>query len=188
MGGQTFIWITETERIDNTGGNGYGLLEMILSPQNLNKAYLAVKKNKGAGGIDKMEVEELGDYLRDHKHQLTGSILQGKYRPNPVRRVEIPKEGGKRRMLGIPTVVDRVIQQAIFQELGKLYEPQFSDNSYGFRPKRSAHQALQRSNQMITEGYHHAVDMDLEKFFDTVSHSRLIEILSRTVKDGRVLS
>ena len=91
-------------------------------------------------------------------------------------------------MLGIPTVVDRVIQQAIFQELGKLYEPQFSDNSYGFRPKRSAHQALQRSKQMVTDGYHYAVDMDLEKFFDRVSHSRLIEILSRTIKDGRVLS
>ena len=109
VGGQTFIWITETESIDNTEGKGYGLLEMILSPQNLNKAYLAVKKNKGAGGIDKMEVKELGDYLRNHKHQLIVSILQGKYRPNPVRRVEIPKEGGKKRMLGIPTVVDRVI-------------------------------------------------------------------------------
>ncbi|GAB1403794.1 hypothetical protein MASR1M74_09720 [Lentimicrobium sp.] len=116
VGGQTFIWITETESIDNTEGKGYGLLEMILSPQNLNKAYLAVKKNKGAGGIDKMEVGELSDYLRNHKHQLIFSILQGKYRPNPVRRVEIPKEGGKKRMLGIPTVVDRVIQQAIFQE------------------------------------------------------------------------
>ena len=188
VGGQTFMWITETGSIDNTDGKGYGLLEMILSPQNLNKAYLAVKNNKGAGGIDKMEVEELGDYLRNHKHQLIESILQGRYRPNPVRRVEIPKEGGKRRMLGIPTVVDRVIQQAIFQELGKLYEPQFSDNSYGFRPKRSAHQALQRSKQMVTDGYHYAVDMDLEKFFDRVSHSRLIEILSRTIKDGRVLS
>ena len=188
VGGQTFIWITETENIDNTEGKGYGQLEMILSPQNLNKAYLAVKKNKGAGGIDQMEVEELGDYLRAHKHQLIDSILQGKYRPNPVRRVEIPKDGGKRRMLGIPTVVDRVIQQAIFQELSKLYEPQFSDNSYGFRPKRSTHQALERSKKMITDGYHYAVDMDLEKFFDTVNHSRLIEILSRTVKDGRVLS
>ncbi len=188
VGGQTFMWITETENIDNTGGKEYGLLEIILSPQNLNTAYLAVKKNKGSGGIDKMEVEELGDYLRNHKHGLIVSILQGKYRPNPVRRVEIPKDGGKKRMLGIPTVVDRVIQQAIFQELSKLYEPQFSDNSYGFRPKRSAHQALERSKQLITEGYHYAVDMDLEKFFDTVNHSHLIEILSRTVKDGRVLS
>lgn len=188
VGGQTFIWITETENIDNTEGKGYGLLEMILSPQNLNKAYLSVKKNKGAGGIDKMEVKELGDYLRNHKYQLIGSILQGTYRPNPVRRVEIPKDGGKKRMLGIPTVVDRVIQQAIFQELSKLYEPQFSDNSYGFRPKRSAHQALERSKQLITEGYHYAVDMDLEKFFDTVNHSRLIEILSRTIEEGRVLS
>lgn len=188
VGGQTFIWITETESIDNTDGNGYGLLEMILSPQNLNKAYLAVKKNKGAGGIDKMEVKELGDYLRNHKYELIDSIQHGKYRPNPVRRIEIPKEGGKKRMLGIPTVVDRVIQQAIFQELSKLYEPQFSDNSYGFRPKRSTHQALLRSKQLITEGYHYAVDMDIEKFFDTVNHSRLIEILSRTIKDGRVLS
>ena len=188
VGGQTFIWISKTESIDNVDGKEYGLLEMILSPDNLNKAYLSVKRNKGAGGIDKMEVNELGDYLRNHKDQLIVSILQGKYRPNAVRRVEIPKDGGKSRMLGIPTLVDRVIQQAIFQELSKLYEPHFSDNSYGFRPKRSAHQALIRSKQFISEGYHYAVDMDLEKFFDTVNHSRLIEILSRTVKDNRVLS
>lgn len=188
VGGQTFIWITENNRIDNTNQNGYGLLEMILSPSNLNKAYQSVKRNKGTGGVDKMEVKSLGGYLVQHKDSLINDILKGNYRPNPVRRVEIPKDGGKKRSLGIPTVVDRVFQQAISQELSKLYEPQFSDYSYGFRPRRSAHKALKQCREYITEGYGYAVDMDLEKFFDTVNHSKLMEILSRTVKDGRVLS
>jgi group II intron reverse transcriptase/maturase len=188
VGVQTFIWITEKDTIDDLSPERYGLLEKILSPNNLNKAYLSVKRNKGAGGVDKMSVEELGNYLVAHKAELIGNILLGKYRPNPVRRVEIPKEGGKKRMLGIPTVVDRVIQQAISQELTKLYEPQFSAYSYGFRPKRNAHQALKQCKKYITDGYSYAVDMDLEKFFDTVCHSKLMEILSRTIKDGRVLS
>src|SRR5699024_1776475 len=142
VGRQTYIWITETDDINKSRPDKYGLLEMILSPTNLNQAYLSVKRNKGAGGIDKMEVEQLGDYLSKHKDDLINSILNGSYRPNPVRRVEIPKENGKKRKLGIPTVVDRVIQQAISQIVGKLYEPQFSAYSYGFRPGRSAHQAL----------------------------------------------
>jgi len=135
-----------------------------------------------------MEVESLRDYLVEHKDGLIQSILDGKYRPNPVRRVEIPKENGKKRSLGIPTVVDRVIQQAIAQVLSPIYEKQFSANSYGFRPGRNAHQALGRCRSYITEGYKYAVDMDLEKFFDTVNQSKLIEVLSRTVKDGRVVS
>lgn len=135
-----------------------------------------------------MEVESLLEYLVVHKEELIQCILDGTYRPNPVRRVEIPKENGKMRMLGIPKVVDRVVQQAIAQVLSPIYEKQFSPNSYGFRPQRSAHQALNQCKGHITDGYKYAVDMDLEKFFDTVNQSKLIEVLSRTIKDGRVIS
>ena len=137
----------------------YGLLEMILSPANLNKAYKQVKSNKGRGGVDGLgvEVEELLDYLLNHKDELLQSIIRGKYKPNPVRRVEIPKEGGKKRQLGLPTVVDRVIQQAIAQILSPIYEPLFSNNSYGFRPKRSANDALKQCQTYITAGYKYAV-------------------------------
>jgi len=185
-GGQTFIWMTENN-LTNANKPEYGLLEQILSPTNLNRAYKGVRSNRGSGGIDKMEVESLKDYLVDNKETLIQSILDGKYRPNPVRRVEISKEKGTRK-LGIPTVVDRVIQQAIAQVLSPTYERQFSENSYGFRPGRNAHQALNRCRDYITDGYIYAVDMDLEKFFDTVNQSKLIEVLSRTVKDGRVVS
>lgn len=181
------MWITENKLTDDDQ-LGYGMLEYTLSPPNLNAAYLQVKRNKGAGGVDKMEVESLKDYLVTHKDELITSILRGKYRPNPVRRVEIPKDNGQKRQLGIPTVVDRVVQQAIAQILTPLYEPQFSDHSYGFRPKRNAHQALKKCRDYITEGYGYAVDLDLEKFFDKVNHSKLIEVLSRTIKDGRVVS
>jgi group II intron reverse transcriptase/maturase len=187
VGGQTFLWITENNLTD-TNQLGDGLLELIVSPSNLNKAYLQVKRNKGSGGVDKMEVESLKDYLVTHKDKLIASILKGTYRPNPVRRVLIPKDNGQKRQLGIPTVIDRCIQQAVAQVLSPMYEPQFSDNSYGFRPRRNAHGALRKCQAYITEGYKYAVDLDLEKFFDTVNHSKLIEILSRTVKDGRVIS
>ena len=186
--GQTFMWITENNLIINDYRLGDGLLEHILSPSNLNAAYKRVRRNKGAGGVDKMEVESLKGYLVTNKDILIKSIQMGKYRPNPVRRVCIPKENGKQRQLGIPTVVDRVIQQSIAQKLTSIYEPQFSDSSYGFRPKRSAHQALRKCQDYITQGYIYAVDIDLERFFDTVNHSKLIEVLSRTIKDGRVVS
>jgi RNA-directed DNA polymerase len=187
VGGQTFMWITESNLTD-FNRLGYDMLEFILSPTNLNSAYKQVRRNKGAGGVDKMEVESLRDYLVANKADLITSILGGKYRPNPVRRVEIPKDNGQKRQLGIPTVVDRVIQQAIAQVLTPLYEPQFSNHSYGFRPKRNAHQALKKCRDYITAGYGYAVDLDLEKFFDKVNHSKLIEVLSRTVQDGRVVS
>lgn len=186
-GGQTYIRITENN-FTNTDKPSLGLLEQILSPSNVHKAYKRVKSNKGSGGIDKMEVESLREYLVANKDYLIESILDGTYCPNPVRRVEIPKDNGKKRMLGIPTVVDRVVQQAITQVLSPIYEKQFSSSSFGFRPKRNAHQALKQCKDYITEGYKYAVDMDLEKFFDTVNQSKLVEVLSRTVKDGRVIS
>ena len=166
-----------------------GLLEKILHRDNLNKAYKKVKSNKGSGGVDGMCVEELLTYLREHGKDLNQQILEGKYKPNPVRRVEIPKEEkGKYRKLGIPTVVDRVYQQAITQVLTPIFEKQFSENSYGFRPKRSAHDALKQCQRNANEGYVYVVDMDLEKFFDNVCQSKLIEVMSRTIKDGRVIS
>ena len=165
------------------------LMDKILHKDNLNKAYKKVKSNKGAGGVDGMNVDELLTYLRENQKQLIQKIKDRKYKPNPVRRVEIPKEEkGKVRKLGIPTVVDRVIQQAITQVLSPIYEEQFSNNSYGFRPKRGAHDALKQCQRNVNEGYVYVVDMDLEKFFDTVCQSKLIEILSRTIKDGRVIS
>ena len=180
--------ITENNLTSNNHQRGNGLLEQILSPSNLNAAFKQVRRNKGAGGVDRMDVGSLKDYLVREKEELITSIERGKYRPNPVRRVEIPKENGKRRELGIPTVVDRVIQQGIAQQLSLLYEREFSQHSYGFRPNRSAHQALCKCRDYITEGYVYAVDIDLERFFDTVNHSKLIEVLSRKIKDGRVVS
>ena len=149
----------------NTNKQTEGLLEQILSRGNLNLAYMQVKRNKGAGGIDGMQVDELLPFLRENQKELLQSLRDGKYRPKPVRRVEIPKENGKTRKLGIPTVVDRLIQQAICQILTPIFEKQFSDNSFGFRPKRSAHDALKRCQTNITDGYKYVVDLDLEKFF-----------------------
>lgn len=165
------------------------LLELILRKDNLNKAYKKVKSNKGKGGIDGMQADELLPYLKENQSEIIQKIREGKYKPNPVRRVEIPKEEkGKVRKLGIPTVVDRLIQQAITQELTPLFEPQFSRNSYGFRPGRSQHDALRACKENVDEGYEYVVSMDLEKFFDTVNHSRLIEVLAQTIEDGRVIS
>lgn len=165
------------------------LLERILQPGNLNKAYKKVKSNKGAGGVDGMNVDELLTFLKDNQRQLVQKLRDGKYKPTPVRRVEIPKETrGEIRKLGVPTVVDRVFQQAITQVLSPIYEEQFSENSYGFRPNRGAHDALKQCQQNVNDGYLYVVDMDLEKFFDTVCQSKLVEVLSRTIKDGRVIS
>ena len=165
------------------------LLKRIISRDNMNNAFLKVKSNRGVGGIDKMSVDELLPYLREHRLSLLQQIKDGKYKPNPVRRVEIPKEEkGKFRKLGIPTVVDRVVQQAIAQVLTPIYESQFSDASFGFRPGRGAHDALKACQKYANEGYVYVVDMDLEKFFDTVCQSKLIEVLSRSIKDGKVIS
>lgn len=165
------------------------LLEKILQTDNLNQAYKKVKSNKGAGGVDGMNVDELLAFLKDNQKQLIEQLKEGKYKPNPVRRVEIPKETkGEFRKLGVPTVVDRVFQQAITQVLSPIYEKQFSEYSYGFRHCRGAHDALKQCQTNVNDGYVYVVDMDLEKFFDTVCQSKLIEVLSRTIKDGRVIS
>ncbi len=186
-GVQTYIWITEDNVVEVPFDKEH-LLEYILSPSNLNKAYKCVVRNKGCGGADKMSCEQLLPWLRANKDTLIKSLMDGSYRPNPVRRVEIPKDNGKKRLLGIPTVVDRMVQQAINQVLTPIYEKQCSRNSYGFRPRRDCHGALRKAQSIITDGYKYVVDLDLERFFDTVSHSKLIEVLSRTIKDGRIVS
>src|SRR5574344_924794 len=159
VGGQTYIRITENN-ITNVDRPQHGLLEEILSPTNLNKAYRRVKGNNGACGMDGMGADELLTYLSSHKDEILESILRGKYRPKPVRRVEIPKDNGKKRQLGIPTVVDRMIQQAITQVLSPIYEHQFSQSSFGFRPNRSAHGALLQVCRYASEGYKYAVGID----------------------------
>jgi len=179
--------------IENNITNGFvvkdRLLEKIMDKENVRVALKRVISNKGSHGIDGMKVDELRAYLNGNWITLKQSVMDGKFRPNPARRVEILKEDGiKKRKLGIPTTVDRVIQQAIAQILSPMYEVQFSDSSYGFRPNRSAHQAIRKCQQYIQEGYNYAVDMDLEKYFDTINHSKLIEILSKIIKDGRVIS
>ena len=162
-------------------------LESILSKDNLNQAYKRVKANKGSPGIDGMTVEELLLYLKQEGEALRQRILAGEYNPRPVRRTEIPKPDGGVRQLGIPTVVDRFIQQAIAQELGKIFDFGFSDSSYGFRPQRGAHQAIMAARSYIEQGYCWTVDIDLEKFFDRVNHDKLMALVARKVKDKRVL-
>ena len=177
-----------TENDDTDAPTALDLMEKIANRDNLNAAYIRVRKNKGSGGVDKMEMAELLPYLKEHAMEIRQSLMDGSYRPYPVRGVEIPKDNGKKRRLNIPTLRDRVIQQAVLQQLTPRYEPQFVETSYGFRPGRSCHDALKKSQEYLNQGYVWTVDMDLEKFFDTVNQSKLIEILSRTIKDGRVIS
>lgn len=164
------------------------LLEKILDDRNLYNAYKQVYKNKGVSGVDGVTVEELGVYLFQHKEEIKEQIRNLKYKPSPVRRVEIPKENGKKRKLGIPTVVDRVIQQAIVQVINPLFEPQFSETSYGFRPNRSCEMAITKALEYFNDGYDWIVDIDLQAFFDNVNQDKLIGIIRRTIKDGRVVS
>ncbi len=163
------------------------MLERILSRDNLNLAYKKVKSNQGSSGIDGMTVKELLPFLRQQGENLRQRILAGEYNPQPVRRVEIPKPDGGVRQLGIPTVVDRLIQQAIAQELNKIFDSGFSGSSYGFRPGRSAHQAIMAARGYIEQGYQWTVDIDLEKFFDRVNHDKLMSLVACKVKDKRVL-
>lgn len=164
------------------------LLEKILDNNNLYNAYKQVYKNKGASGVDGVTVEELGIYMYQHKEEIKEQIRNLKYKPSPVRRVEIPKENGKKRKLGIPTVVDRVIQQAIVQVITPLFEPQFSETSYGFRPNRCCEMAVIKALEYFNDGYDWIIDIDLQAFFDNVNQDKLIGIIRRTIKDGRVVS
>ncbi len=164
------------------------LLEQILTRDNLNKAYKKVYQNKGTSGVDGITVEEVSEYLKENKDRILKQIRHRRYKPQPVRRVQIPKENGKKRNLGIPTVVDRIIQQAIVQVISPIFEKQFNDNSYGFRPGKRCEQAVIKALEYLNDGYDWIVDIDLEKFFDTVNQDKLITIIGRTIKDGDVVS
>ena len=164
------------------------LLEKILDRNNLNQAFKQVKRNKGAAGVDGMTVQELGAYMALNKEEIISQIRQRTYQPQPVLRVEIPKPNGGVRLLGIPTVKDRVIQQAIAQVLTPMFDRKFSEYSYGFRPNRYAEMAILQALEFLNEGYDWIVDIDLERFFDTVNHDRLMNLVSRTVDDGDVIS
>ena len=163
------------------------ILGKILNKDNLNRAYKRVKANKGAPGVDGMTIEEAFQWLKEHNHELTERIRKGHYTPSPVRRVEIPKPDGGVRKLGIPTVIDRIIQQAMSQQLIPIYEPKFSDGSFGYRPGRSAKDAVQKIKKYAEQGYARAVVLDLSKYFDTLNHELLVNILRRDVKDERVI-
>ena len=163
------------------------ILGKILNKDNLNRAYKRVKANKGAPGVDGMTVEEAFEWLKEHNHELIERIRKGHYTPSPVRRVEIPKPDGGIRKLGIPTVIDRIIQQAMTQQLIPIYEPKFSDGSFGYRPGRSAKDAVQRIKEYAEQGYTRAVVLDLSKYFDTLNHELLVNILRRDIKDERVI-
>lgn len=164
------------------------MLEMVLDDENLERAVQKVIRAKGTYGIDKMSTSELRNWLKENKEQLKTQIRTRKYKPQPVRRVEIPKEDGSKRMLGIPTVVDRMIQQAMVQVMSPIFEDQFSEYSYGFRPKRNAHMAIEHTLECINQGKQWIVDIDLEKFFDKVHHDKLMQIVSDTINDGDVVS
>ena len=185
----TPAWSTEADELDATTGNTEDLLERICSWDNMSEACARVVRNGGAGGVDGMAVSELPDWLEANHEALAGRILAGRYRPKPVRRVEIPKkERGKVRLLGIPTAADRMVQQAVAQQLAPIFEPRFHPDSYGFRPGRSAHDALRAVKRHADAGNVWVASMDLERFFDTVSQSRLVQLLSDALADKRVVS
>lgn len=163
------------------------LLEEVLRHENLTRAYQRVYSNKGAPGVDGMTVFELRAFLVEHWPTIRKAILAGTYKPKPVKRIDIPKPGGGTRSLGIPTVLDRFIQQAILQVLTPIFDPHFSESSYGFRTGRSTHQAILKARQYVEEGYRYVVDLDLEKFFDSVNHDMLMARVARRVKDKRLL-
>jgi len=163
------------------------LIEEIVSVENIKEAIKKVKSNKGVSGVDKMTVYEIEGYFGEHREEIVQSILNKEYKPQPVKRVYIPKREGKKRPLGIPTVVDRVIQQAIAQVISRIYDPYFSENSDGFRPRRSAHMAINKTLDYLNDRYEWCIDMDIEKYFDTVNHDKLISILRERINDSTTL-
>ena len=162
------------------------LIDEVLSKDNLNQAYLQVTRNKGASGIDDMTCEEVKDYLKVHGNELISQIKSREYKPLPVRRVEIPKPNGGVRKLGIPTVIDRIIQQALVQKLTPIFEPTFSEYSYGFRPNRRCQNAIDRALELLNQGYEWIIDLDLEKFFDNVPQDKLIRLVDNMVNDSDI--
>jgi group II intron reverse transcriptase/maturase len=163
------------------------LIEEILSTQNLSEAVKRVKSNKGSSGVDKMTIDQIDSYFNEHRDEIINSIMNKTYRPQPVRRVYIPKSNGKLRPLGIPTLVERVIQQAISQKLMTIYEPIFSNYSYSFRPNRDCHMAINMVLEYLNQGFEWVIDLDIEKYFDTVNHDKLISILREKVNDSHTL-
>jgi RNA-directed DNA polymerase len=177
-----------TARRENACPGTENMMERVVERENMRRAYRRVVGNRGSVGVDEMRVEELKPYLQEHWGRIKEELLEGRYEPQPVLRVEIPKPGGKgMRKLGIPTVVDRLIQQAMHQVLSPLFDPDFSETSYGFRPGRRAQQAIAKAREYVAEGKRWVVDIDLEKFFDRVNHDVLMSRVARKVKDKRVL-
>lgn len=164
------------------------LMEVILTKENLNQAYKKVVANKGASGIDEITVKELGNYIKENREEIISSLRNRTYSPKPVRRVYIPKDNGKKRPLGIPTALDRTIQQAVAQSISDIYEKVFSEYSYGFRPNRSCHDAIKQALEYLNSGYEWVIDIDIEQFFDKVNHDKLIQILREQVNDSSVLN
>jgi RNA-directed DNA polymerase len=179
--------VSMARRGDERPAGTAGWMEEVVEEENVKKALRRVRSNRGSPGVDGMTVRELSDHLREHGSEIRGQLLSGTYTPQPVKRVEIPKPGGGVRKLGIPTVRDRLIQQAILQVLQPRWDPTFSDSSFGFRPGRSAHQAVAQAQQYVAEGYGWVVDFDLERFFDRVHHDRLMARVAQRVKDKRLL-
>ena len=183
---QQMEMFTASQAAERLGENDR-LLDMILDRRNMFSALKQVRANKGAPGIDKISVKQIGGYLKRHWHKIKAALLNGYYKPLPARRKEIDTPDGGIRLLGIPTVLDRIIQQAIALMVEQIWDPTFSGFSYGFRPGKAAHDAVRQSKQYLLDGYTHVVDMDLSKFFDRVNHDRLMSRLAAKIKDKRVL-
>jgi len=185
-GGKEMGWFQIDLQMEGEAAN-MRVIEEIVSVENINEAIKKVKSNKGVAGVDKMTVYEIEEYFSKYREEIVQSILEKKYKPQPVKRVYIPKRDGKKRPLGIPTVVDRVIQQAIAQVITRIYDSHFSENSYGFRPRRSAHMAINKTLEYLNDGNEWCIDIDIEKYFDTVNHDKLISILRERINDSVTL-